>query len=123
MLRKKESSVKKAAAFALLHAIIFLYAIADVLSKYASQKDFLSWPFILLYGGVLLILVVYALLWQQVLKILPLITAYVNKSMTIIWGLIFGMALFNEHISFGKIIGMLLVIGGVIIVVMEDEKA
>ena len=115
--------MKKAGAFALLHAIIFLYAIADVLSKYASQKDFLSWPFILLYSGVLLILVVYALLWQQVLKILPLITAYVNKSMTIIWGLIFGMALFNEHISFGKIIGMLLVISGVIIVVVEDEKA
>ena len=100
-----------------------MYAMADVLSKFAAQKDFLSMPFLLLYGGVLFILVVYALLWQQVLKSIPLITAYVNKAVTIIWGLIFGIALFNEQITLLKIAGIALVITGVILVVKEDEKA
>ena len=115
--------MKKVGAFLLLHLIILLFSCADILSKYASKQEFLSVPFILLYGAVLFILFVYAILWQQILKVIPLITAYVNKAMTIIWGLIFGLLLFNEKITVGKICGIALILVGVTLVVLEDEKA
>ncbi len=115
--------MKKVGSFLLLHLIILLFSCAEILSKYASKQDFLSLPFILLYGTVLFILFVYAILWQQILKVIPLITAYVNKAMTIIWGLIFGLLLFDEKITIGKICGIVLILIGVTLVVLEDEKA
>lgn len=115
--------MKRASTYILLHIIILLFSCAEVLSKYASMQKFLSLPFILLYGGVLLILFVYALLWQQILKKIPLITAYVNKAVAIIWGLIFGIILFGEKLTIGKIAGICIVIAGVLLVVMEDNKS
>jgi len=120
---KNKIDIKKAGAFLLLHAILLMYALSDVTSKLAASKEFMSFQFILLYGIVLFILFLYALLWQQILKIIPLITAYVNKAVTIIWGLVFGVLIFHEQITVGKIIGAILIISGVILVALEDEKS
>ena len=39
-----------------------------------------------------LALVVYAVGWQQVIKHLPLTTAYANKAVTVVWGILLGLA-------------------------------
>ena len=54
--------------FLLLHLILGVYASSSVCSKLAAQQPFLSVGFILLYGGMLAALVVYAFGWQQVIK-------------------------------------------------------
>ena len=49
------------------------------------------------------ILFVYAVLWQQVLKSIPLSIASANKAVTIFWGMWWGFLFFNEEISIKKI--------------------
>ena len=65
---------------------------------------------------------VYAIGWQQVIKRLPLITAYANRAVTIVWGIIWGLLIFNEKLNAGKVIGALIVIAGVILYVTEPDK-
>lgn len=103
-----------------LHVILLIYAGVSVLSKLASGQELLSMNFILMYGGVVLLLMVYAVLWQQVLKKLPLTTAFANKSAVMIWGMIIGAVMWHEKITWIMIAGTLVIIAGVCLVVMED---
>ncbi len=108
--------------FLMLHGILLLYSVAGILSKTASGFDFISLPFFISYGGVLLILLVYAVIWQWVLKSLPLSVAYANKGITIVWGMIWGHLLFNETISITMLIGAAIVFAGVVLVVTDSGK-
>ncbi len=118
---KADKNSARPKVYLLLHGIVLLYSLAGICSKMAAQNAFLTLPFCLWYGGVLVILVVYALLWQQVLKHLPLTTAYANKAVTIIWGILWGMLIFGESLSIFMIIGAALVFVGVLLVVTSDE--
>ena len=97
-----------------LHIILLLYSINGIFSKLAGTQEFLSLPFFIYYGIVLTILFVYAILWQRVIKLLPLTTAFANKAITVIWGIVFGMVIFGEKLTLGKIIGSVLIILGII---------
>ena len=90
------------------------------MSKLASGQQFLSFKFILMYGGVVLLLMVYAVLWQQVLKRLPLTVAFANKSAVMIWGMIIGAIMWHEKITWLMIAGTIIIVIGVCLVVMED---
>lgn len=81
----------------------------------------MSFKFILFYGLVLLDMAVYAVLWQQILKKIPLSAAFSNKAVTIIWGMLWGFILFGEKISPNNIIGAVIVLCGVCLVVSGDE--
>lgn len=98
-----------------LHVLLLVYSVSGVLSKLAAGHDFLSLQFILLYAGVLAILGLYAVGWQQILKRLPLTTAFSNKAITIVWGIVWGFFFFAEPINFSKLVGALLIISGVIL--------
>ena len=90
-------------------------------SKLAARERFLSPRFLLLYCGMLLILFVYALCWQQIIKKIPLTTAYLNKAVSIPWGILWGMLIFGEQVSLRMLIGAVIVIAGVVLVVKADE--
>ena len=90
------------------------------MSKLASGQQFLSLNFIMMYGGVVLLLMVYAVLWQQVLKKLPLTVAFANKSAVMIWGMIIGAIMWHEKITWLMIVGTIIIVVGVCLVVMED---
>ena len=77
--------------------------------------------FIIFYGIVLVILFGYALVWQQLLKKLPLVTAYANKAVTVIWGLLWGTVIFKEKITLFNLLGAALIILGIYVVVKADE--
>ena len=68
-----------------------------------------------------MILGVYAVAWQQILKHFDLSTAFCNKAVTVIWGMVFGAIIFHEKITWNMIIGAVIVIVGVIMVVKSDE--
>ena len=109
--------------YLLLHGMLLIYSVSTVCSKLAAGEPFLSPRFILFYGGALVLLGVYALGWQQVIKRMPLSAAYANKAVTVIWGIVAGALLFGEGITAGKIIGALLVMAGVVLFAFTDEKA
>lgn len=86
--------------FLFLHIILLIYTFAGVMSKNASGYKFLSAGFCFYYGMVLLISLVYAFLWQKILKRLPLIIAYANKALTVIWGLVWGVLFLKNRYHF-----------------------
>ena len=109
--------MKNVRVFVLLHAIVFLYSVSELVMKLASAQPFLSFKWCALYALVILILGVYAIIWQQILKKLPLNLAYANKSLTLAWGMLLGAVVFDEAITVPKVIGAVTVLIGVILMV------
>lgn len=105
-----------------LNVLLMFFSLGGIFSKLASKQPFLSLKFILCYGILLLIMFVYAIGWQQVIKRLPLTTAYANRAVTIVWGIIWGLLIFNEKLNAGKVIGAFIVIAGVILYVTEPDN-
>lgn len=108
----------------LIQSMVFLYSLVSMLSKYASsflQKyGLFSVQFILLFGIMVGCLGIYAILWQKVLKKVDLITAYVHKSTTLIWSLLWAVTLFGESLAWNNIVGVLIVVVGVMLVTQDD---
>lgn len=117
----KKSKDSKALYFIVLNILLMVYSTSGICSKFASQQDFLSFWFIFFYGLVILNLGLYAMVWQQIIKKLPLNTAYSNKAVTIAWGILWGFLFFQESIKWNMILGAAIVIIGVLIVVRADE--
>ena len=106
--------------FFLLHIMLMTYSMSGICSKMASREHFLSFRFCLFYGIVLALLGLYAVGWQQIIKRLPLTTAFANKAVTIVWGIIWGFVFFKEAVTLGKIIGAVLVVVGVVLYAYAD---
>ena len=101
--------------FLMLHVFLVLYSIGGVFSKKAASECFFNAEFLIYYSLLLLTLVIYALGWQQIIKVLPLSTAFANKAITVVWGLVWGKLLFNENITVGKLIGIGLIVAGIVL--------
>jgi drug/metabolite transporter (DMT)-like permease len=105
-----------------LHLLLMLYSTSGILSKTAARYPFMSPGFILSYGGMIAVLGVYAIGWQQVIKRIPLTTAYANRAVTVIWGIIWGAVLFHEGVSPLKVVGALVVLAGVVLFALADSE-
>lgn len=114
--------MKNIKIFLLLHLLLAVYALLGVFSKLAAHEQFLSLKFILFYGIVLVNLFLYAIFWQQIIKRLPLITAYANKAITVIWGILFGFLFFRESVTVQKVIGAVIIVAGIYLVVSSAEE-
>ena len=112
---------KKIRAFLLLHILILVYSLGAVCSKIASGAEPMSFKFLFFYGLVLLDLFIYAIAWQQILKVFSLVTAYANKAVTVIWGLLWGKIIFAETITIWNILGSSIIMFGIYLVVRKDE--
>lgn len=104
-----------------LHIMLMLYSVSGIFSKLAAQEAFLSFRFCFFYGGIILLLGLYAIGWQQIIKRLPLTTAFANKAVSVVWGIIWGCFIFKESITVGKIIGAILVVSGVVLYAYSDN--
>ncbi len=114
--------MKKYKYLVILHILLAVYSLTGIASKFAAQEEFLSFKFILYYGLSLLGLFIYAFAWQQIIKRMPLITAYANKGATVIWGIIWGYFVFHEPVTVKKVIGAVIILCGVILIVTADAK-
>ena len=79
---------KKVITIALLHIMLMVYSMSGICSKMASKQEFLSLRFLLYYAGVIVLLAVYAVAWQQIIKRISLTLAYANRAVTVVWGLV-----------------------------------
>ena len=119
MPKRKQNRVK---LYIALHIFLMLYATSGIFSKLAAGKPFLSTSFILLYGAQILLLAFYAIGWQQFIKRMPLSVAYANKAVSVIWGCIYGILIFHEHLTAGKIIGGVFVLIGIALYGYADGR-
>lgn len=106
--------------YILLHGLLLLYSIYALLCKLASLHPVFSGQFVLLYFGALCVLFVYALFWQTILKHLPLNVAFSSKSITVIWGMLWGALFFSEAVTWPKVIGAAFVMAGIWLVVQDE---
>ena len=106
----------------LLHVLLLIYSLLGICSKLAAGEGFLSIKFCIYYLIVILNLGIYAICWQQIIKRLPLATAFANKAITVVWGILWGMLFFHEKITVNKIIGAFIIIVGIVLVVTDTEE-
>ena len=132
---KKADKIEKRNSFKyliVLNVLLLLYSFSGVFSKKAGQYSdaFFEFckallygkasaftpdvrSFVLFYGGVFLLLGIYAIVWQQLLKHISLTTAFCNKAVTIVWGMLWGVLIFSETITWNMILGAGIVVAGV----------
>lgn len=106
----------------LLHLLLMLYSTSSIFSKLAAGEALFSPLFCVCYGCIVALLGVYAIGWQQVIKRLPLTTAFANKAVTVVWGIVWGAVFFRESITPGKLLGAAIVIAGVVLYVSADKQ-
>ena len=104
-----------------LHGMLMVYSMSGICSKLAAGESFLSVRFCIYYAVIIALLGVYAIGWQQVIKRIPLTTAFANKAVTVVWGIVWGWFFFGESITPGKLIGAGMVIAGVVLFAKSDE--
>lgn len=124
MIENKTTEKKKLSILSifLMQGAVIIYTMGSVCSKYAGENPFLSPKFILFYGGQIAILGIYAILWQQIIKRVDLSVAYVNRSLAILWSMVWAVLFFGEAITVQNIIGIVLVLIGTIIVNGEAHE-
>ncbi len=109
-------------AFFLMHIGFLIYSFYTVIGKFASQHERFSLQFCILYCCVILVLFIYAIIWQQVLKTFRLPIAICNKAMTIVWGMILSALIFSEQITLKKITGAAIILCGIILLSVSDSN-
>lgn len=99
-----------------LQLIVMIYTLSGVASKFAATGKFLSVRFILFYGIEIVLLGIYAILWQQMIKRFDLSIAYANRAIALLWSMMWAVVFFHEQVTVKNIIGVLIVIAGTIII-------
>ena len=110
---------KKYIVFALF--IYTIFPLSSVFMKMASSNE----NFIikmLLFCLSIGVLGIFSVLWQKLLKNVNLVKAYIFKSTSTIWSVIYGVLLFSEKISINMIIGMVITTVGVIITIIGGKE-
>jgi uncharacterized membrane protein len=121
MVNKAKPWIVKFKDYALLHFSFIIYSFVAVLSKTAALQGILSVGFFTFTALELVLLAIYALMWQQCLKRFSLMKAYANKGIVVLWNLTWASVLFNERITLENLFGCAVIILG-IMVVSSDEN-
>ena len=114
-------NINKVRHICYLQLSVILLTIANALAKKASSYPFMSLEFNLYYFLQLTLFVIYAIVWQQLIKHFTLSVAYLNKSLGIIWTAIIAVLIFNEMITIANILGAVVIISGIVLVVNNDQ--
>lgn len=104
-----------------IQATVVLYSVSGIFSKLASRHAFLSFDFLLMYACEILALGVYAFFWQQIIRRHDLSLAYLNRSASIIWSMLWAALLFGEKITLQNAVGVLIIMLGVMVVNTEEK--
>ena len=116
-MEKKRISLK---SILILQLVIVIYTLSGVAAKGAAGYEMSSWQFIFFYGLEMVILGVYAILWQQMIKRFDLSVAYANRSMAVLWSLVWAVVFFHEKITVNNVLGVLIVLAGTILVNTDE---
>ena len=105
----------------LLQAIVVIYTVSGIMAKFASAGETLE-KVILFFGLDLMFLGLYAICWQQMIKIFPLSVAYANRAMALLWSAVWAKIIFGEQIGVKQMIGIAFVILGTLVVNTDKEE-
>lgn len=124
-LRQGDDTVeklKKVKNVILLQGVVIIYTISSVMSKEASASKGQLLRFFFFFGMEFVLLGIYAVLWQQMIKRFELSVAYANRSMAVLWSMVWAVIFFHDTITVKNIVGVLLVVAGTAIVNMDTKE-
>lgn len=109
----------------LILSIIF-QSISSVLSKFAAT-DLKSGSFLLViinsyYLLSIISLLLQAMFWQLALRELDLSIAYPLTALNNVFILVFSYLIFNEHVTFNNILGVLIILSGILVQSVKWES-
>ena len=105
-----------------LIGINFIYALVVTFSKLASTYTFLSIEYCACLLASIMIMVFYAISWQQIIKRMPISEAYMFKGTSIVFVLLLSALLFGEGITLLNITGSAIIILGIALFAKSDKK-
>ena len=119
-----------------LQPIVIIFSCVSVCSKLASRQlpanalstvDFIrqcfcNWKLIALVTAMILLLGVYAFVWQIVIKQAKIAIVYANKSSYLFWTQLAAVFIFGERVSICNVLGIVLIFSGVILGNSETAK-
>lgn len=126
MLLKKElilmiKDLDKIKYYMLIICAKFVYSLTSIFSKLASIEVFLSRNFCIYYIVIILMLGIYALIWQQALKHVDLSIAMLFKPISLILIVLWAYMFFGETISLKMMVGMIFILVGIVVVGENNE--
>jgi len=95
-----------------------IYSLCLVFASWAGQFALLSVSALWRYLVAIKLLSIYAVIWQQVLKFVPLTIAYAGRAVTVLLGMLWGVVFFSEVINVQMGIGAVFIIGGIFLVTL-----
>ena len=95
---------------------VAVYSASGFFTKLASAYDFLSFPYIACLSGVVVVLGLYAVLWQTALKRIALSQAYPFRSLSVVFGLGIAYFAFHENVTWQNLLGAGIVVTGLVII-------
>jgi len=105
--------MSKIGTYSALVGVNLVYACEAIFTKLAAEQEPLSMLYFLCLAGAFGVMAVYAVLWQQILKRMPVGDAYMFKGTSLIFVLLFSALLFHEGITWTNVIGACLIVGGI----------
>lgn len=105
-----------------LQLVIMIYTGSSIAAKFAAAQELLSLKFCLFYGIEFLILGIYAVCWQQIIKKFELSIAYANRAMVIVWSMLWAVLIFKDTITLQNILGIALIVIGTVIVNKDTKE-
>ena len=105
--------------YLLLFGTFFIYSISGIFAKFAALQVTIVKTFFFI-AIEFIVLVFYALVWQQVLKKFQLTIAMSCKGVTLLYALCWSVFIFHETLTIWNIIGAILVIIGIMVVARDD---
>ena len=118
MEQKKNNRAK---IFFFLSLSLVIQSLSSVFIKYAGRFETFSREFIFFYILALGCLGAFAIMWQLLLELVPLTTAYLRKGILYILILIWSVFLFEEQVTLNNIIGSIIIIAGISIHGMDEH--
>ena len=105
-----------------LQAVVVIYTISSVMAKTASMHKDNKILFLIFFGLEFVMLGVYAILWQQMIKRFELSVAYANRAMAILWSMIWAVIFFHDQITVRNLLGVAIVIAGIMLINTDKEE-
>ncbi len=106
--------------FVILQIMNIIFSLDSVLIKGASieweKNGLFSIRTLTLLALVVIVLAVYAVMWQMILMHISLSVAYLSKGLIVFWGLLWSVVFFSEKITMLNLVGAVLIFCGTILV-------
>lgn len=118
---EKEKKNSRAKILILLSLSLIIQSLSSVFIKYAGTYETLSREFIFFYLMAIGCLGVFAIMWQFLLEMIPLTTAYLRKGILYVLILFWSVILFKEQVTLNNILGSIIIIAGIMIHGMDEH--